>query len=647
MVSCSVQHGDRTAETFWRGELQGITRPIRFSEQPSTGTEVQVGETQYRLDTQTSDRLRQLAAAYRLTLGSVVMGAWALLHGLLDPSGDDLLLDVSISGRPPTLPGVEGIIGPFLNNVPLRVSFPVGVSTVNWLHGLQERQQAIQTYGYISPLQIQEWSEMPAGSAPYETLFVFQSPTKMPNPGFQMRPESATLETNVPLALSVETGDEGLLLWFAYHQPRYTLERIGQLHVALIEALNLIAAQPDAPILNVLDRLRAVAPVIASSPADIIESNVAIERLSPRNGIEARLSNIWAQVLGHESFGIMDNFFDMGTSSFQAVQLISRIRQSFERELPLATLFSAPTIEHMAQILVECTPLPAWSSLVPIKLSGSKTPLFLVHHGGGGLFGYSDVARYLDADRPLYGLQEPGIEDGQALPGSVEEIAGLYVREIQTVQPHGPYGIGGFCFGGVVAFEMAQQLHRAGEPVQALILLDAIPPGYVPQITLEQRLDQHKSRMSDSSIAGKVIYIGGRIIRRARWEMHRVYMLLRRVYEHTAFHLLEGANRPVPPYIRQRRLLELNGHLNDNYVPGPYAGRTALIRATYPELHYPQDFGWGTLVQPDVMVFQMATEDHLQMLTEPNIHTLVQHLQNILDHDTTTEPDTMPASTVV
>lgn len=624
------QQSTESAESYWRAELAGITQPAQLGGEPSAGMEGQVGEHKHTLDAAATARLRRFASEHRLTLGTVVMGAWALLHGQANPPGD-LLLGVTISGRPPALPGVEGMIGPFINNVPLRVGFPTDQPVAAWLSALQERQQAIQTYGYISPLQLQEWSQIEQ-SALYETLFLYQAPVRMPALSFDMRAESATLQTNVPLTLSAADEPDGLQLWFTYHQARYTADVVMGLREGMVRALNLIASAPSAAPDELVNQLRAALPAMTHL---VVRAQAAVtspvERQAPRNGLEARLFNLWANVLGHQAFGVGDNFFDLGASSFQAVQLISRMRQTFERELPVATLFTAPTIEQLAKLLSDGAPLPAWSSLVPIKPSGRKTPLFLVHHGGGGLFGYGDVARHLDSERPLYGLQEPGIENGQDLPTSVEQIASLYVREMQSVQPHGPYHVGGFCFGGVVAFEIAQQLRRVGETVASVVLLDAIPPGYAPAPNLQERLARHQSRMANASLPQKLMYLAGRVVRRARWEVQLRYMKSRRMVEHLTFDLLERANRPVPSELRQRRLLELNGQLNDAYTPDAYAGRAILIRGTYPEMHYAEDFGWNAMIKPEVTVFQMETEDHLRMLAEPHIHTLIQHLQVALN----------------
>jgi thioesterase domain-containing protein/aryl carrier-like protein len=474
---------------------------------------------------------------------------------------------------------------------------------------------------------------MPGAGALFETLFLYQSPVKMPA-ALQMVVEKATLQTNFPLTLAVEEGPHGLLLLMIYAQSRYGDSDIARLLQAMEKALNGILAHPEYSPTQLIEELRTVLPAGDPKAKETARFEITTAGQPPRNGYEARLFNLWANVLDHQNFGIDDNFFDLGASSFQAVQLLSQMRKTFEQEISVAALFAAPTIAQMAEVLSSGKAAQPWSSLVPIKPSGRKAPIFLVHHGGGGITGYAKLAGALDPDRPLYGLQEPGIENGQSLPTSVIEIARLYVQEIQSIQPHGPYFLGGFCFGGVVAFEMAQQLREQGEDVDLLILLDAIRPGTTQANQLKDRLAVHRARMAGRSKLGKAAYIVYRIGRRVRREAERGYMAARQVVELLAFDLFERFRRPVPSYLRQRRLLELNGHLNDDYVPKPYAGRTLLIRGTYPELRYELDFGWNTVVLPEVTTCLMDTEDHLQMMIQPkNLEVLVGYLQEALKED--------------
>jgi amino acid adenylation domain-containing protein len=200
--------------------------------------------------------------------------------------------------------------------------------------------------------------------------------------------------------------------------------------------------------------------------------------VAPRDVVELELTKIWAKVLNTQSFGVTDNFFDLGGHSLLAVRLFALIEQKFEKKLPLATLFEAPTIEYLARLLRRKNWSPSWSSLVPIQPHGSKPGFFCVHAHGGNVLNFNDLARHLGSDQPFYGLQAQGLDGSGPRHTSVEEMAAHYIQEIHEVQPHGPYFLGGYCFGGKVAFEMAQQLRGQGEEVALVALIDAFAPGY-------------------------------------------------------------------------------------------------------------------------------------------------------------------------
>ncbi|NEQ75872.1 MAG: amino acid adenylation domain-containing protein [Okeania sp. SIO2C9] len=188
----------------------------------------------------------------------------------------------------------------------------------------------------------------------------------------------------------------------------------------------------------------------------------AEEFVAPRTPIENTLALIWQDILNIKQVSIQDNFFDLGGHSILAVRLMANIEKYFGKNLPLVTLFKAPTIEQLANILDRSVDSDTWSTVVPIQPLGSKPPLFLVPGGGGNVIYYSHLARYFSSDQPFYGLQSIGL-DGESEPYTrVEDIAAHNIREIQLIQPQGPYFLGGHSFGGKVAFEMAQQLKKTG-----------------------------------------------------------------------------------------------------------------------------------------------------------------------------------------
>jgi amino acid adenylation domain-containing protein len=219
--------------------------------------------------------------------------------------------------------------------------------------------------------------------------------------------------------------------------------------------------------------------------------------LPPRDSTERQLVRLWTDVLGIPRIGIRDNFFELGGHSMLAVSLMAEIERVFGRNLPIATLFRHPTVERLAlelsgqtlelsqatpelsrdtPELSQATLAEPWSPVVPIRPEGAAKPFFCVAGGGGNVLYFHHLASCLPAQQPFYGLQAVGLDGERAPLTRVEEIAAENLRAIRRVQPEGPYRLGGHCFGGWVAFEMAQQLRRDGQQVALVALLDSPAP---------------------------------------------------------------------------------------------------------------------------------------------------------------------------
>jgi surfactin family lipopeptide synthetase A len=194
------------------------------------------------------------------------------------------------------------------------------------------------------------------------------------------------------------------------------------------------------------------------------------------NFVEAQLVAMWEEILAKKPVGIRDNFFDLGGHSLLAVRLMRRIEQNFKRKLPLTTLFEAPTIEQFAALLQQGERwTPSQSSLVPIQPEGDRPPFFCIHGLGGTVLRFHALAQHMGTDRPFYGVQAQGLEGDRAFHNKVEDMAAFYIKEIRTRQPEGPYYLGGYSLGGLIAFEMSRQLQADGQEVGLLALLDTYP----------------------------------------------------------------------------------------------------------------------------------------------------------------------------
>jgi len=192
----------------------------------------------------------------------------------------------------------------------------------------------------------------------------------------------------------------------------------------------------------------------------------------PSNDMEKIFVNIWQSVLQLDKIGIRDNFFELGGHSLIAVQVVTKIETETGKNLPLAIFFKYPTIEEQVASVFKSETDSSWRSLVPIKATGSKTPLFIVHGEGLNVLNFNDLANYVDKEQPIYGLQAWGL-DGVSEPlDDITEIAKHYINEILAIDPSGPYCIGGYSFGGYVAVEMRRQLELMGKEIKMLAIFD-------------------------------------------------------------------------------------------------------------------------------------------------------------------------------
>ncbi|MCJ9725610.1 SDR family NAD(P)-dependent oxidoreductase, partial [Agrobacterium sp. BETTINA12B] len=242
-----------------------------------------------------------------------------------------------------------------------------------------------------------------------------------------------------------------------------------------------------------------------AGPRGVASSATTAEHVAPRNALERQLAELWRELLGGELPGVQDDFFDLGGHSLLGAQLISRVRERFPECLTLAEFLDEPTIERMAASLgtvEETGDAPDDGMrycLVPVQRVGGGRPFFCLPGMGGNVNQVLALAKAMGSERPFYGLQCLGL-DGNAEPhGSVEEMAELYIRCIRSVQPEGPYLLGGHSLGGKVALEMVRRLEANGEAPGLLALFDSAAPPYLRLAT-----------PSDAQVVGSLLSIFGR-----------------------------------------------------------------------------------------------------------------------------------------
>ncbi|WP_017717583.1 non-ribosomal peptide synthetase [Kamptonema formosum] len=361
-------------------------------------------------------------------------------------------------------------------------------------------------------------------------------------------------------------------------------------------------------------------PVTVKGSADRQAAGAA-----PKDVLERHLTEIWEKVLGVSPISVTDNFFDLGGHSLLAVKLFAQILESLGKALPLATLFAAPTVEKLANLLRKDVPLPPWKSLVPIQTGSIKTPLFCIHAIGGNVFSYQNVASYLGEDQPVYGLQARGLDAQEEPHTRVEDMAADYIQEIRTVQPHGPYFLAGHSLGGIVAFEIAQQLAKAGERAALLALFDTFSPMLFNRETppLRYQIYIHKLNLSRLKPTERLSYLTDRV----RWKIDGM-----RQKWTDKFSLWSG--HPSPDLIPEtfRLVEEANRQAVRNYVPQVYPGRVTLFRSIErPTRKYYEPFlGWEELAAGGVEVVEVPGH-HKTLILEPYVRFLAEKLRVCVD----------------
>jgi acyl-CoA synthetase (AMP-forming)/AMP-acid ligase II/thioesterase domain-containing protein len=321
----------------------------------------------------------------------------------------------------------------------------------------------------------------------------------------------------------------------------------------------------------------------------------------PSEGTERRLAAMWCEVLQVADVGRADNFFARGGDSLSATTLLALIEKHFQVTLPIRVLFEAGGLAEMAASIDGLPKLQTGvpkqqDSLVTFQTGGERPPFFMVHPHSGRSLVIGLIAPHLDIDQPYYGFTARGM-DGRCLPNrSIREMATAYIQALRKIQPEGPYLLGGFCAGGIVAYEMAQQLTEAGTLVAQLVLIDTAHPQY------------HEPP--------------------ARWlQAARTAKLATR---RAAMRLKLALGRPPSIKLGERIVNEMMRRSVTLYSPKPYAGRVTLIRSDKHHRTTEPFLGWLELATHGVEVIPLAG-DHKDAWTPDRIGPAARRLQASLD----------------
>jgi len=353
---------------------------------------------------------------------------------------------------------------------------------------------------------------------------------------------------------------------------------------------------------------------------------------------ELYLKTLWEEILGISGVKSTDNFFAIGGHSLAAFAIAFRLAEYYKQPIPVRAVFQYPTISEISAFLRQAVMLSPPTSVIPINPGGELRPVFFIHPGGGWVNCYAPMARFLGTDRPIYGVQSYGFDEGQVPFRRIADMAAQYILDIEAIQPKGPYQIGGWCFGGTVAYEMARQWSRKGEVVSLLAIFDEVP--------ISEPL---KSGVSDQEIeAIEVDYLrsiakelfprefrisGVRVpAEQTLPAEEQLGVVMRRLKETGVL----PRDITEQQYRRYLRVFASNMAAKNRYCCESFPGRITLFRSISGDLssadRHDETGGWGRWARAGVDVHRCEMYHHDFVVREDNARELAEILQRCIEN---------------
>jgi amino acid adenylation domain-containing protein len=349
--------------------------------------------------------------------------------------------------------------------------------------------------------------------------------------------------------------------------------------------------------------------------------------VAPRNTLEVQLTLVWEKILNVRPIGVTDNFFELGGHSLLAVRVASEINKITKHKFTVMAVFQFPTIEQLAEVLTKEGCSVQFSSLVQIQPGNARLPFFWVH----GQQTDALLPRYLDNSQPLYGLMHQGL-DGRFRFTSLDDISAHYLKIICTVQPKGPYLLGGFCFGGVVALEMARKLLNQGDEVSLLFLLDPPENCFSPAIlhnaapvknpSLQSRFVYHSGNLAGLPLGKKIGYTFRKLPYAFNFVIAPITKKAKKKIKLLICNVLRYLDCPLPLSLRSFYLKDIYRNAIQRYTPKLYQGRIILCHSD--QMLYGE--GVRHMIAGGAKVHQIIGADHQRILDETYVRKWAEHL---------------------
>ena len=629
---------------YWRKRLGGPLIPFELDPDPRLGgpssNANSRGFCRLALDAGLSKSIASLARAKGATLFITLVAAFkALLCSYT--FREDVLIGTSVATREQA--GLRDLVGNFANTVVLRTDLSGNPDFLEILR--RTRETVVEAFGRLDvPFEtVVEALAAPRGTTGrpfFGCLFAMRNARSGPVGLRDLEISPWDVEPpSVEDGLSVYAQDDpsGLGLTCYYNPGLFRQSTIELLLERFRIVLQSVAKNPSVRLKELLGDPSQLGEKRAVSTKDGAShrgpgsrgGKASIRKRPPafaRDDLELQLTALWQELLGVRGISVQDDFFELGGNSFTAARLFARIERTLGYAMPLAMLYQASTIESLSDLLRRADRRPGWSPLVPIRIGGSRLPLFLVHGAEGNVLLYRELAHYLGDDQPVYGLQSEGLDPNREYTPRIEDLAASYVAAIRTVQPDGPYLVGGYCLGGTIAFEMAQQLRAAGCEVALVAMLETYnikstkyhKRFYHPLIHQLQNILFHLQNILALRARERRDFLR----RKLRVEISRISMNV----EHAASILGRWRRSPGSAY-QHVRVGKANDAAQVAYVPKAYEGKLVIFRPRHDFLgHYDHAMGWDDLAMSGVDVHELPVAPR-GILVEPFVRELAKELR--------------------
>lgn len=615
-----LQRGVLTTQLkYWQQQLAGcspINLPTDYKSSPSPSWH---GTRQtLTLSNHLTESLKDFSRQAGTTLFTTLLAAFqTLLYRYVEQ--DEILICSPIAGR--NRSDIQPLIGYFNNILPLRCNVSGNPSFREFLD--QVRSVTLSAFEHQdTPFQL--LGDLPDVNlaALSRVLFALLNTQNQPLQlsGLTVKPINLPGKTaDFDLSCFWQEKRDQLTAALEYRTDLFdhqTITEILKNYQALLEG---IVADSDQSLLS----LPLIAPVKARPtvhPANPQPASAV--KLSPQTDTERQMAQLWRDVLGVSSVGLTDNFFELGGTSLLALQLFNQIRETFGVNLPLATLLQTPTLQQLSEVLQQAATPVSWSPLVAIQPKGSRPPFFCIHGIGGNVLYFRDLSRRLGTDQPFYGLQAHGLNGEDTPFYQIEEMATFYIQAIRAHQPEGPYFVGGHSFGGMVAFEIAQQLVAQGQQVALLAIIDRQGPRlvYDRAPTVWDRIQVKLNNLAEMDRRGQLAYLKKEIVDKVTHFSGRLFPTL---YQRR----LERRPKSTTDIIRRAHWKAL-----ERYQPNVYPDHLTLFLSKIKRIqaHCDPLFGWRGMALKGVDV-QEIPGSHLGILKEPNVQALAEKLSACID----------------